>query len=60
MNHLNNCRLIFKLPCYTKILESLVKDQLKTVLSRASILSPLQPGFVAGHSTVTAVIVVFE
>ena len=37
-----------------KILESLINNQLKTFLASASILSPFQSGFRAGHSTASA------
>ena len=57
---LNNYRPISKLPCLAKILESVINTQLKTFLSSASILSPFQSGFSAGHSTVSAVTLVLD
>ena len=59
-NNLNNYRPIFKIPCLVKILEYLINNHFKTFLSSASILSPLQSGFRAGHSTVSAVSLVIN
>ena len=50
----NNYRPISKLSCLAKILESLVNNQIKHYLSNNSILTPLQSGFRAKHSTITA------
>ena len=54
-DELNNYRPISKLPCLAKVLESLVNTQLKSYLSKFSILSPHQSGFRANHSTVSAI-----
>ena len=59
-NDPNNYRPISKLPCLSKILESLVNNQLKPYLAEQSILSPHQSGFRANHSTITAVTLVLD
>ena len=50
----NNYTPISKLSCLSKILESLICEQLKEFLSTHSLLSPSQSGFRANHSTVSA------
>lgn len=57
---LNNYRPISKLPCLSKILESLTNNQLKAFLSRHSILATHQSGFRAQHSTITAATLVLN
>lgn len=57
---LNNYRRISKLPCLSKILESLINNQLKAFLSRHSVLASHQSGFRAQHSTITAATLVIN
>lgn len=57
---LNNYRPISKLPCLSKILESLINNQLKAFLSRHSVLASHQSGFRAQHSTITAATLVIN
>lgn len=52
---LTNYRLISNLCVLSKILESLVSDQIKEFLYSNEILSKLQSGFRKKHSTITAV-----
>lgn len=54
INDLNNYRPISKLSCLSKILESLVNNQLKSFLTTYSVLSPHQSGFRTNHSTIAA------
>ena len=54
VNDRNNYRPISKLSCLGKTLESLVNNQLKIFLTNYSILTPLQSGFRAKHSTISA------
>ena len=56
----NNYRPISKLPCLSKILESLVNNQLKSFLTQQSVLSSHQSGFRANHSTTSAVTLVLD
>lgn len=59
-NDFNNYGPIYKLPCLAKILESLVKEQLRLFLSETSMLTQNQSGFVAKHSTITDTTVVLN
>ena len=59
-NNVNNYRPISKLPCLSKILKSLVNNQLKSFLSEHSVLNPHPSGFRANHSTTSAVTLVLN
>ena len=51
----NNYWPISKLTCLAKVLESLVNNQLESLLSVDTVLSPELSGFRAKHSSVTAI-----
>lgn len=59
-SEMNNYRPISNLSVLAKILESLVSTQLKQFLDFHSILNPMQSGFRAKHSTVTACLEVLD
>ncbi len=51
---------VSKLPCLSKILESLVNNQLKFYLAKYAFLSPYQCGFRTEHSTTPAAVPVLN
>lgn len=57
---MNNYRPISNLTVLAKIMESLVVSQLKHHLASCNILSDMQSGFRAKHSTVTATLKVLD
>lgn len=54
----NNYRPISRLPVLAKLFESLLNDQLKQFLTDNNVLNDYQSGFRAGHSTLTAALLV--
>ena len=53
---LGNCRPIFVLPCFSKILKRIIYNRVYTYLQKNKILYYKQFGFQAGHSTDHAII----
>lgn len=54
----NDLRPISILPCFSKILERISKEQIESFINSKKLLSPHQTGFRSGHSTNTALLAV--